>query len=207
MRTGYGHMVIDHTVEALREMRAARQERLSALATREEALAYQAEVRGKIAALFAPPPALFAPPALAPLAAQVTGTVERPGYRIEKVMLESVPGCLVTGNLYIPAPLERPAPGALVACGHSLPGKASGYVQSTAQRLVHAGLVVLVFDPLNQGERVQYLGIAGSEETAERPTLAHNMMRIAAESAGSATTCLLVHLDATRALDYLLGRR
>lgn len=205
MRTGYGHMVIDHAVEALREMRAARQERLSALATREEALAYQAEVRGKIAALFAPPPALFAPPALAPLAARVTGTVERPGHRIEKVMLESVPGCLVTGNLYIPAPLERPAPGALVACGHSLPGKASGYVQSTAQRLVHAGLVVLVFDPLNQGERVQYFDIPGSEETAERPTLAHNMMGKQAELVGYDMPSWFTW-DATRALDYLLSR-
>src|SRR6516165_9600895 len=39
----------------------------------------------------------------APLNARVTGTVERPGYRIEKLIFESRPRLYVTANLYLPA--------------------------------------------------------------------------------------------------------
>ncbi len=40
------------------------------------------------------------------------------------------------------------------------------YNQQFPQHLVASGFVVFVFDPLNQGERIQYVGIPGSEETA-----------------------------------------
>ncbi len=199
MRTGYGHMVIDQAVDELRALHASRQERLSAVTTRDQALAYQAEVRDKIAALYAPIPEA------GPLNARVTGTITQPGHRIENVVLESVPGCLVTANLYLPADLRRPAPGVLLACGHSMPGKASDYVQSAAQRLVASGFVVLAFDPLNQGERIQYVGVPGGEETARSSTLAHNMMAKQLELVGYDLPSWFVW-DAKRALDYLLSR-
>jgi hypothetical protein len=45
-----------------------------------------------------------------PLNAKVTGVVERPGYRIEKLYYESLPKLYVTANLYVPNGLTPPAP-------------------------------------------------------------------------------------------------
>src|SRR5207244_2205921 len=41
-------------------------------------------------------------PKRTPLRARVTGIVPRPGYRIEKLVFQSLPGLYVTGNLYVP---------------------------------------------------------------------------------------------------------
>jgi len=192
-------MVLDDMVARVREIHGQRAERLRAITTRNAALAYRDEVRGKIASLFAPLPEA------GPLNARVTGSVAGPGFTVENVVFESVPGCLVTANLYLPAGRSRPAPGALVACGHSAPGKASDYIQSTAQRLVNAGLVALAYDPLNQGERDQYEGVPGAAETASSATSAHNMMAKSLELVGCDLPSWFVW-DARRALDYLLSR-
>jgi hypothetical protein len=52
-----------------------------------------------------------------PLNARITGTVQRDGYRIEKVVFESQPGFYVTANLYLPAG-RGPFPGILYPLGH-----------------------------------------------------------------------------------------
>jgi len=58
-----------------------------------------------------------------PLNPRVTGKVDRPGYRIEKVAFESRPRLYVTANLYLPeAPGRHPA--ILGPLGHSANGKA-----------------------------------------------------------------------------------
>ena len=54
-----------------------------------------------------------------PLNVKLTGIVERPGYRIEKLYYESLPKLYVTANLYVPNHLTAPAPGVLYVCGHS----------------------------------------------------------------------------------------
>ncbi|NLV90942.1 MAG: hypothetical protein GX030_00935 [Firmicutes bacterium] len=54
-----------------------------------------------------------------PLRARVTGVVERPHFRIEKVIFESLPGFPVTSNLYLPKDLDSPRPAVLFLCGHS----------------------------------------------------------------------------------------
>ena len=199
MRQGYGHVVLDDMVARVREVRARRRARLEAISTREGALAYRDEVRNKIASLFGP----F--PERTPLDARVGRTLERPGYRIENVVFASRPGCLVTGNLYVPERLDGPAPCVLGACGHTLSGKAADYNQNYAQRLVASGFVVFVFDPLNQGERIQYWNIPGSDDTANSPVNAHNMMAKQLELVGEDLPSWFAW-DGIRALDYLLSR-
>src|SRR5262249_38825054 len=64
------------------------------------------------------------PSAKTPLNARVVGTVPMDGYRIEKVIFESLPGLQVTALVYVPeGPPER-KPAVLVPCGHSPDGKA-----------------------------------------------------------------------------------
>ena len=95
-------------------------------------------------------------PERTPLNARVTGTLEREGYRLEKVVYESRPGVFVTANLYIPTTAKPPYPGVLFQMGHSLLGKGYASYQKCCQGLARLGYVVLAFDPMGQGERIFY---------------------------------------------------
>jgi cephalosporin-C deacetylase-like acetyl esterase len=92
-----------------------------------------------------------------PLNARVTGVVERPGYRIEKLVFESRPRLYVTANLYVPAATGR-HPAILGPLGHSENGKAWPSYQKLFSNLARKGYVVLAYDPFGQGERIQYPG-------------------------------------------------
>ena len=65
-------------------------------------------------------------PERTPLNVEITGTLTRRRYRIEKIVFQSMPGLYVTGNLYVPheradeqkSPSQR-FPTILYVCGHS----------------------------------------------------------------------------------------
>jgi cephalosporin-C deacetylase-like acetyl esterase len=198
LRNGYQHMVLDDYVQKVRLIRGQRRERLNAIATPEQARAYQNQVRRAIHQAFSPVPPKT------PLNAQVARIVEQPEFRIENVTFESRPGCLVTANLYVPNDLSGPAPCVLGTCGHSATGKMVELYQQFSRRLAHAGFVVLIYDPLSQGERDQYYG-SGFREQVGLGTRAHNMMgkqlELLAEFFGFWRAW-----DGIRALDYLLDR-
>jgi dienelactone hydrolase len=61
---------------------------------------------------------LWPMPTKTPLRAVIHGKVERPGYTVEKVYFESVPGFFVTGSLYRPTGRTGKLPGVLFAHGH-----------------------------------------------------------------------------------------
>ncbi len=147
----YSHTVHDYFVEKIRDGNARRRRRLASITTVEDAVAYREEVRRAIKESFAP----FPPKT--PLKTVKTGRKRRSGYKIEKLLFESRPGVKVTANLYVPAGArERQHPGVIAACGHSIDGKAEPKYQEFCQRLVQCGFVVLIYDPINQGERNQY---------------------------------------------------
>ncbi|MFM8396109.1 MAG: alpha/beta hydrolase family protein, partial [Acidobacteriota bacterium] len=149
----FPRMLQEYYVARVREIERAGIARKQGLRTRADALAYQRDIRRRIRDCFG----TF--PEKTPLRAQITGTVERESYRIEKILFESRPGLLVTGNLYLP---RRPAgsagrlPGVIATCGHSNNGKAIDTYQSFTQGLAKLGYVVFIIDPIGQGERLQY---------------------------------------------------
>ncbi len=53
-----------------------------------------------------------------PLNAQVFGKLERDGYTVEKVLLETLPGFYLGGNLYRPRGQQGPFPGVVSPHGH-----------------------------------------------------------------------------------------
>ncbi|MBN1400532.1 MAG: prolyl oligopeptidase family serine peptidase, partial [Anaerolineae bacterium] len=116
---------------------------------------------------------------------------------------------LVSANLYVPAHLDGPAPCALGTCGHSALGKATPLYQAFCQRLVASGFVVLIYDPLSQGERDQYLGLSDKEAaqrvSRDHNTAAHNMMGKQLELVGEYLGMWRAW-DGIRGLDYLLSR-
>jgi dienelactone hydrolase len=85
---------------------------------------------------------------------RITGTVRRDGYRIEKIVYQSLPGSLVAAHLYLPAEIERPAPGIVFFNGHwPVESKALLDHQAFCINMARFGFVVLNFDPPGQGER------------------------------------------------------
>jgi dienelactone hydrolase len=194
----FPRMVQEHFVERVRTAEHAGLEAQAALKTQTDAEAYVQEVRKKIQRCFGP----F--PAKTPLNPRVTGTVERDGYKIDKVIFESRPQFLVTANLYVPIGRKFPLPGVVGSCGHSNNGKAAEAYQSFAQGLVRMGYVVLIFDPIGQGERLQYAHL--NEKNRPRPGVGEhlhggNQQFLVGEFFGSWRAW-----DSIRALDYLLSR-
>ncbi|MHB9009768.1 MAG: alpha/beta hydrolase family protein [Limisphaerales bacterium] len=80
----------------------------------------------------------------------VTGMVERPAYRIEKLHFESLPGVHITANLYVPAGLTGPAPGVVYVCGHAQRQKV--HYQAHPRRFAELGFVCLLVETVQLGE-------------------------------------------------------
>ncbi len=85
-----------------------------------------------------------------PAEADITGTLEGEGYRVEKILLETRPGFHLTANLYLPA-TPGPWPAVLVACGHSHNGKAVGQYQLASRLLARHGIAAMCYDPIGRG--------------------------------------------------------
>lgn len=197
-KNGYQHMVHNYYVGKVRAVSLARDERINNIETRSGARRYQRKVQKAVDRAFSPRPRKTS------LNPTITGVVERPRHRIEKVLFESRPGCLVTANLYVPKDLKEPAPGIIAPCGHTENGKAGGLYQGFCQRLVRSGFVVLMYDPFNQGERDQYHGLM-ERDLVKGCCFAHNMMGKQMELLGEFFGMWRTW-DGIRALDYLLTR-
>ncbi len=85
---------------------------------------------------------------------RLIGKVERDGYTIERLILEPRPHFLMPIHLYVPNGVLFPAPAILYAPGHwMINGKTEPDIQACCIGLAKLGFVVLVFDPIGQGER------------------------------------------------------
>lgn len=190
-------MVHDYLVGRLRAIEAASTARKDALRTKADAEAWVLDVRERIRTSFGPLPER------SPLHPQVTKTVERDAYRIENTIFESRPGFRVTANVYVPKGEGR-RPAVVGTCGHSANGKAAEAYQSFAQGLARLGFVVLIYDPIGQGERLQYVDDALKSRVGVgvgEHLLAGNQQFLVDEFLGTWRAW-----DGIRALDLLLER-
>jgi cephalosporin-C deacetylase-like acetyl esterase len=142
-------------------------------------------------------------PEKTPLNARTVATVDAPGCRIEKVIYESRPGHHVTANLYVPKEGTPPFPGVLVPCGHSNNGKASEAYQMVSLLLARHGFVVLCYDPIGQGERIQTITADG--KTPVQGTTEHTLVDIGARLVGLSAAHYRIW-DGVRSIDYLASR-
>jgi cephalosporin-C deacetylase-like acetyl esterase len=138
-----------------------------------------------------------------PLNPVVTGRIERPAYRIEKLIFESQPRFYVTAHLYLPKSVAAPFPVILGPVGHVEEGKSYLPYQLVYQNLARKGFAVLAYDPPGQGERQQYFDATG--RSLYGPTGEHNQFGWPALLVGSSTTWFEVW-DGIRAVDYLVSR-
>jgi len=80
---------------------------------------------------------------------------QKDGYRIEKIVFESLPKMYVTGVLLIPDNLRGRTPAILYTAGSTPAFRREGYQQHNLN-LVRNGFIVFAIDPIGQGERIQY---------------------------------------------------
>jgi dienelactone hydrolase len=95
-------------------------------------------------------------PEKTPLNARVTGIVKKDGFRIEKVIYESMPGFYVTAAMLIPDGKIQKRPAIIQVSGHGFAAFRSETNQRYIYNLARKGFIVFAIDPLGQGERIQY---------------------------------------------------
>ena len=194
----YPHMVQEYFVERMRQFSIERDLARGNIRTKNDVLKLKAIVRRKLAESFGKLPEKT------PLNPKMTGRFERSHYVVEKIIFESRPSLFVTANLYIPKGKQGPFPCVLGTCGHSPIGKAEPNYQFYAQSLATKGYLVLIYDPLSQGERIQYPvkeGVAQPKNCCEEHNMMGNQMSLIGEFFGKWRLW-----DGIRALDYLLSR-
>jgi dienelactone hydrolase len=76
----------------------------------------------------------------------IRGKLEREGYTIEKVVLETLPGFTLSGNLYRPAKSVGSTPAVLCPHGHWEDGRVNPEVQQRCIRWAKLGCVVFLYD-------------------------------------------------------------
>jgi cephalosporin-C deacetylase-like acetyl esterase len=144
-------------------------------------------------------------PEKTPLNAKTVGKIDRENYIIEKVIFESQPKYYVTANLYIPKGRKFPLPGVVFPCGHSDDAKAYGPYHMSGLGLVHKGYVVLVYDPMGQGERSEYFNASTKQPVVRKGVDQHHYFGKPAFLTDWTLSGLRTW-DAIRAVDYLESR-
>ena len=134
------------------------------------------------------------------MAATITGTVEHEEFTVENLHFQSRPGLYVTGNLYVPKGLEKPAPAILYVCGHGQVKKDGVSYGNKASYQHHGGwfarngYVCLTIDTLQLGE------IEGIHHGTHRYNMWWWLNRGYTPAGVEAWNCI-------RALDYLQSRK
>ena len=172
---------------------------VAGLRTRAEAERRQKEVREKILRLIG-----GLPDQRGPLGVRQLGTVNRGDYRFEKIIYESLPGFYVPANVYVPGRGSGPFPAVLMPVGHSAEGKEGERV--TAIGLARKGFVVLKYDPIGQGERLQYYDPDLRASKVGGPTQEHSHANAPMMLIGDNVARYRIW-DGMRGIDYLLTRK
>ena len=98
-------------------------------------------------------------PAKTPLHPQVFGRLDRDGYSIEKVYLETLPGYFLGGNLYRPRGKTGKLPGILIAHGHWEYGRLENQsLNSTPKQgitMARQGYIVFAYDMVGYNDTIQ----------------------------------------------------
>ncbi len=175
-----------------------RAERIRAIKSEQDLLRLQQELRASLLKNIG-----GLPETKTPLNPRVLGTVNQPGYRIEKIVFESLPHYYVTALLWIPEGRPGRLPAVLVPCGHSTNGKI--LYQYICQRLAKRGYVAISWDPVGQGERSQFWDPASGKTRYNLVCGEHAVLGNLAYLAG-ANLARWEIWDGMRALDYLLTR-
>lgn len=130
-----------------------------------------------------------------PLDPRKVGELQRDGYRVEKILFQTLPGVLLTANAYVP---DRPGklPAVLAVHGHWAGAKQDPVVQARCIGLTKLGFFVLAVDAFGAGER----GVGKALGEYHGAMTAATLLPV-----GTPLSGLQVY-ENMRAVDYLLTR-
>jgi cephalosporin-C deacetylase-like acetyl esterase len=136
---------------------------------------------------------------------RITGVLQKDGYRVEKLVYESMPGFYVSGCVFIPDDIEGKAPAILNVIGHNQEAFRAELYQLVYLNLVKKGFIVLAIDPIGQGEAVQFydpeIGFSKVGYTVVEHCYAGNLTFLSGVSLARYFTW-----DGIRGIDYLISR-
>ncbi|MBN1108570.1 MAG: acetylxylan esterase [Bacteroidales bacterium] len=146
-------------------------------------------------------------PEKSPLNARIVKKIEKEGFRVEHIIFESQPGFRVTSSLFIPEGVRRNrnTPAVIYCSGHSAEGYRSEVYQHVILNLVKKGFIVFAFDPVGQGERLEYFNPEQGKSVIGGPTKEHSYPGSQAFLTGFSQARFMIW-DGIRAVDYLLTR-
>src|SRR5262249_17413180 len=130
-----------------------------------------------------------------PLEPKVVGTLDRPKYRIEKLIFQSRTDVWVTANVYVPKAGKK-FPAVLAVHGHWAGARRDPVVQARCLGLAQLGFVVLAVDAFGSGERY----------TEPAPGTYHGALYGSTLWPAGQTLLGMQVYDNRRAIDYLLTR-
>ena len=136
----------------------------------------------------------------------VTGIVQKKGYRIEKIMYQSMPGMYVTGCIYLPDSIHGRVPAILNVMGHDQEAFRAALYQVIIINLVRKGMIVFAIDPPGQGERVQYYDPKVKSSSIGYSVIEHCYFGNQGLLSGVSPATYFIR-DGISAIDYLLSRK
>jgi dienelactone hydrolase len=193
------NVLYKHFCDVAFEQLDSRRSEIGRIHTREEWLERQASVRSRLSEMIGP----F--PEKTPLHVQDMGIIPRDGYRIEKIIYESMPDYYVSGALYVPDGITGRAPAIFYACGHSEDGFRFTTYQHIIINLVKKGFIVFTIDPMGQGERYEYWDEENGRPVFPVPDHQHSYSGAQCILAGYSLGKYFIW-DVIRGIDYMLSR-
>jgi hypothetical protein len=188
-----------HHCENAFQLLKIRKGEIDKLKTKEDWIGRQAYVREKLMEIIHP----FAEKQ--PLNAQISDILIKDGYRIEKIIYQSLPDYYVTAAMYIPEGVTQNAPAIFYACGHSLEGFRADIYQHIIINLVKKGFVVFTIDPMGQGERYEYWDQQENKPVFPIPDHQHSYAGAQCLISGYSIASYFIW-DVIRGIDYMMTR-
>ncbi len=177
---------------------AKRDATMQAIQTRTQAEQRRAEVRETVLRLIG-----GLPVKPGPLRVQSVGMLHEDGFHVERLIYDSLPNFHVTADLYIPDKGKGPYPAILYTPGHYPAGKLEAWLFSA--NMARNGVAVLAYDPIGEGERLQYFDPATEKSLAGGPTGEHSEASAQAMLTGNHIARYFIQ-DAMRGIDLLRSR-
>lgn len=189
-----------HQSQQALQMLKERDEAIASISSLDEWKTWQANAKDKLMKVVGP----F--PEKTPLNSKVTGKHKGDGFRLENIVFESQPGLYVSGTLFIPDGAKGKTPAIIYCSGHTPLAYRAPTYQHVILNLVKKGFIVFGFDPLGQGERLEYFDHDTNEVQVGGPTKQHSYPGAQAFITGSSQARHMIW-DGIRAVDYLMTRK
>lgn len=130
------------------------------------------------------------------LSPRTVGKLERKGYVIEKLLLQTRPDVWMAANLFLPTGVKGKVPGVLCVHGHWPGARREPVVQARCLGLVKLGFAVLLVDAFGAGERAPVIKLGSY----------HGALSGASLWPAGQTLLGVQAYDNRRAVDYLASR-